>query len=288
MRSGWLALRASVSYCTVKLTDGDQQEVERAIGAHFEWLISRDVELPGEPERLTAIDAFSVLEDAKEKGKLDDPSQAAAVLRSLMALCAFRTRAVGIEQVRASIEARWDERVKTAAKAARPQVRRERRAILAVHDDTQLKNIERRAALYQKDARSLLRALAKGEEATRVRVNAMFAAGFDAVAAPTAMREHLESIWLRGTIEHALAEVSEYLQRQRGSAASESLGEPGEATSRGWHERRAQCLLALEREGIRSPLRRTLFPSVDSDPERQRDVDRKRRARARKLSKTRT
>jgi hypothetical protein len=199
----------------VKLTDSDQQEVDRAIGAHFAWLISKEVKLPGEPQHLTAIDAFSVLEDAKEKGELDDPSQAAAVLRSLKALCAFRTRAVGIDQVRASIEARWDERVKMAAKATRPQVKRERRAILAVHDDTQLKVIERRAALLQKNARSLLRALAKGEEATRVRVNAMFAAGFDAVAGPTATREHLESIWLRGTIEHALAEVSAHLQRQR-------------------------------------------------------------------------
>jgi hypothetical protein len=266
----------------VRLTDSDQRELERAIDAHFAWLASQGVELPGAPERLTAIDAFSVLEDAKAKGKLDDPSHGATVLRSLIALCAFRTRAVGIEEVRASIEARWNDRVRKAEKKSKPQVKREKRAVLAVHDDKQLKVIEQRASLFQKNARSLLRALATGEEAAHARVNAMFAAGFHTVATPTAIRENLESIWLRGTIEQVLVEVSDYLQRQRGSAASESLGNRDEATSRGWNERRARCLVALERDGVRGPLRRRLFPSMDSDPVRQRDADRKRRSRANK------
>ena len=52
----------------------------------------------------------------------------------------------------------------------------------------------------------------------------MFAARLHTVAAPSAIRDQLESIWLRGTIELALVEVSDYLQRQRGTAASESLG----------------------------------------------------------------
>lgn len=89
-----------------------------------------------------------------------------------------------------------------------------------------------------------------------------------------------------GMIEQVLVEVSDYLQRQRGSAASESLGNREEATSRGWNERRAHCLVALERDGIRGPVRRSLFPSMDDDPVRQRDVDRKRRARAKKHLET--
>ena len=156
MRSGWRTLRASVACGTVRLTDTDQRELETAIAAHLAWLTSQGVELPNDPERLTAIDAFSVLEDAKAKANLVDPSHGAAVLRSLMALCALRTRAVGVKRVRAVIEEHWTELAKKAKKKSKPQVEREKSALLAVHDDTQLKVIEQRAALFQKNARSLL------------------------------------------------------------------------------------------------------------------------------------
>jgi hypothetical protein len=63
---------------------------------------------------------------------------------------------------------------------------------------------------------------------------------------------------------------------------SDSLGHPGEATSAAWNALRGKCLADLEASKIPGPLRRRLFASSDTDPERERNLERKRRGRAKK------
>lgn len=270
-------------------------EMNRSIEAHHAWLAGEGIQLTANPATMTALDTLHVIETAKVDEGIQSGRRIVAVITALQRLCAFRTRAVGMESSRKEIERRLRalEEVRPARgeKTEHKRKRAELKALLVSRDDRDILVIETRARLAQKNLRSLRSAITKRSSGIAISYKVLRNAGWACVAAPALARSRVEIILIQAALEQFYSTLDWFVSRLRGAASSAPLGYDGELSDKNWRQERNQCLALLKENGVANKLQQQLYPSDSTEPRPDaalltKERNQKRRSRAKLSAKS--
>lgn len=267
------------------MDDIDVEEMDRIIAAHAGYLAKHGVNFDRLPQNLTALDAFAALTRADVEGASKSQRQLLAIIRSLRDLCGFRTRAVGIDRVRAALEREAE--AATGEAEGKKRRKRKLKAIDFLYDDAAVKDIERRVTECQRRMRTFLRAVQEATGHVATRLDGRFRrAGLAGVGVPALAHARMEDHWIVGVLENTLAELDWYVAAKRGAASSDAIGYRGIPDGKAWRAVRDRCQLHVKHGGGTQSVQRQLFPAATTDPVREKNRNEKRVYRARRRAKS--
>ena len=289
----WQLCHRSVPCGTVVLDGANIRELDDAVEAHRAWLISKGVEVPVPAAQLTALEALLLFEEAKANHSPLEDKRVMAIMSGLIRVLRFRARAVGLERfVMESRKRRRDliarKKQAGAPRAMLTKLRRDTKAVEVAHDERAVLLLEARGRELQKRLRSFDAGLTTYVKWQGKRQSRFNAAGYGSAKLLAPTRYNLVVAWMRSQLAHLSLELDWFLDDARGTAATDPLGHSGGADAKAWHRLRGDCLLALQREGVRARIRDSLFPSGKVAASREKDRNQKRVSRAKKRIKAKT
>jgi len=254
-------------------------ELNAAVIAHCAWLKAEKVHLRVPAPELLAADLLHLSPMAPRNPVIE------AVVTSLHALCALRTRA-NVRELRAKARKHAVRVGKLSTPKERAEARRIAKQVEIVNEDSHFEPLKPSITELAVRLRTAVRKLADFQAALRKRHAKFIKAGLEGVSG--APRDIALARWVMLRCDALEADLEFFSTEIEGPVATASIGRPGPPNSKAWFRVQSAAKLGLKEAGAGSALLLQLFPSPGTkgtDPEASRrkiDANRKAVKRAKK------
>ena len=254
-------------------------ELSAAVAAHCEWLKSEQVHLRVPAPALLAVDLLHLSPTVLRNGVVK------AVVTSLHALCALRTRA-NVGESRAQAREQAIRAVKLSTPKERAEAKRIAKQVKIINDDSHFEPLRPSIKELSVRLRTAGRKLEDFKGALRKRHAAFVKAGLAGVSG--APGDIALARWVMQRCDALEADLEFFVTEIEGPVAAASIGHPGSPDSKAWFRVQSNAKLWLREADAPSALSLKLFPSSrprGADPEalrRKKDANRKAVKRAKK------